>query len=130
MELKAVRDIKDITIYMLQTYMLKIDTVNSIHFIYKDNKVYIKITTEVFNDDLIDLYKDVIKKTISKNEEKVIVKFKVDTVNIKGKKEEIYNVIRCSFGMPNETNILSLNCKEITELSYYFEVDNIDDLKL
>lgn len=129
MEVRAIRDIKDIFIFM-PTFMLKIDTANSIHFIYKDNKIYIKITTEVFNDDLVDLYKDIIKKTINENQEKVVIKFKVDTINIKGEKEEIFNYITCSFGIPDETNILSLNYNEITEISYYFEVDNIDDLKL
>ena len=50
-EYRAIKDYSYIEILIGDTYM-KLDTTNSISFIYKDGNVYIKISSEVFTDDM------------------------------------------------------------------------------
>ena len=64
-EYRAIKDYSYIEMIIGDTYM-KLDTTNSISFIYKDGNIYIKISSEVFTDDMIELHKDIIKRTLEK----------------------------------------------------------------
>ena len=132
MELNKYRAIKDysyIEILIGDTYM-KLDTTNSISFIYKDGNVFIKISSEVFTDDMIKLHKDIIKRTLEKEDYYIRVKFIVNEINARGDRMTKENIIHCSFGIPNDVIILDINYSEIPSIDYYFKVNDINDLNL
>lgn len=128
-EYRAIKDYSYIEILIGDTYM-KLDTTNSISFIYKDEDVYIKISSEVFTDDMIELHKDIIKRTLEKEDCYIRVKFVVNEINTCGNKISKENIIDCSFGIPNDIIILDINYSEIPSIDYYFKVNDINDLNL
>lgn len=109
---------------------MKLDVTNSTSFIYKDEYIYIKISSEVFTDDMIELHKDIIKRTLEKDDCHIKVKFVVNEINTHGDRITKENIIDCSFGIPNDINILEINYGEITSIDYYFKVNDINDLNL
>ena len=128
-EYRAIKDYSYIEILIGDTYM-KLDTTNSINFIYKDGNVYIKISSEVFTDDMIKLHKDIIKRTLEKEDYYIRVKFIVNEINARGDRMTKENVIQCSFGIPNDVIILDINYSEIASIDYYFKVNDINELNL
>ena len=128
-EYRAIKDYSYIEILIGDTYM-KLDTTNSINFIYKDGNVYIKISSEVFTDDMIKLHKDIIKRTLEKEDYYIRVKFIVNEINAYGDKIAKENTIYCSFGIPNDIIILNINYSEIASIDYYFKVNDINELNL
>lgn len=128
-EYRAIKDYDYIEIIIGDTY-LKLDSSNSINFIYKDGDIFIKISSEVFSDDMIQLYKDIIKMTLDDKEYYISIKFNIIEINTKGKEVVKKNIIHCSFGIPNDINILEINYGEITSIDYYFKVNDINDLNL
>ena len=128
-EYRAIKDYSYIEILIGDTYM-KLDTTNSISFIYKDGNVYIKISSEVFNDEMIELHKDIIKRTLEKEDYYIRVKFIVNEINAHGDKIAKENTIYCSFGIPNDIIILDINYSEIASIDYYFKVNDINELNL
>ena len=128
-EYRAIKDYSYIEMIIGDTYM-KLDTTNSINFIYKDGNVYIKISSEVFTDDMIKLHKDIIKRTLEKEDYYIRVKFIVNEINARGDRMTKENIIKCSFGIPNDVIILDINYSEIPSIDYYFKVNNINDLNL
>ena len=109
---------------------MKLDSSNSINFIYKDRDVFIKISSEVFSDDMIQLYKDAIKMTLDDKDYYISIKFNIIEINTKGKEVVKKNIIHCSFEIPNDINILEINYGEITSIDYYFKVKDINELNL
>ena len=128
-EYRAIKDYSYIEILVGDTYM-KLDTTNSISFIYKDGNVYIKISSEVFNDEMIKLHKDIIKRTLEKEDYYIRVKFIVNEINAHGDRMIKENIINCSFGIPNDIIILDINYSEIASIDYYFKVNDINELNL
>ena len=128
-EYRAIKDYSYIKILVGDTYM-KLDTTNSISFIYKDGNVYIKISSEVFTDDMIELHKDIIKRTLEKEDYYIRVKFIVNEINARGDRMTKENIIDCSFGIPNDIIILDINYSEIASIDYYFKVNDINELNL
>lgn len=128
-EYRAIKDYLYIKIFIDDTLM-KLDTTNSISFIYKDEDIYIKISSEVFTDDMIELHKDIIKRTLEKEDCHIRVEFVVNEINTHGDRIAKENIIDCSFGIPNDINILEINYGEITSIDYYFKVNDINDLNL
>ena len=128
-EYRAIKDYSYIEMIIGDTYM-KLDTTNSISFIYKDGNVYIKISSEVFTDDMIKLHKDIIKRTLEKEDYYIRVKFIVNEVNARCDRMTKENTIYCSFGIPNDIIILDINYSEIASIDYYFKVNDINDLNL
>ena len=128
-EYRAIKDYSYIEILIGDTYM-KLDTTNSISFIYKDENVYIKISSEVFTDDMIKLHKDIIKRTLEKEDYYIRVKFIVNEINARGDRMTKENIIDCSFGIPNDIIILDINYSEIASIDYYFKVNDINELNL
>ena len=128
-EYRAIKDYSYIEILIGDTYM-KLDTTNSISFIYKDGNVYIKISSEVFTDDMIKLHKDIIKRTLEKEDCHIRVEFIVNEVNTHGDRIAKENIIDCSFGIPNDVIILDINYSEIASIDYYFKVNDINELNL
>ena len=128
-EYRAIKDYSYIEILVGDTYM-KLDTTNSINFIYKDGNVYIKISSEVFTDDMIKLHKDIIKRTLEKEDYYIRVKFIVNEINARGDRMTKENTIDCSFGIPNDIIILDINYSEIASIDYYFKVNDINELNL
>ena len=128
-EYRAIKDYSYIEILIGDTYM-KLDTTNSINFIYKDGNVYIKISSEVFTDDMIKLHKDIIKRTLEKEDYYIRVKFIVNEINARGDRMTKENTIDCSFGIPNDIIILDINYSEIASIDYYFKVNDINELNL
>ena len=128
-EYRAIKDYSYIEILVGDTYM-KLDTTNSINFIYKDGNVYIKISSEVFTDEMIELHKDIIKRTLEKEDYYIRVKFIVNEINARGDRMTKENVIQCSFGIPNDVIILDINYSEIASIDYYFKVNDINELNL
>ena len=132
MELNKYRAIKDysyIKIFIDDTH-IKFDTTNSISFIYKDEDIYIKISSEVFTDYMIELHKDIIKRTLEKEDCHIRVEFIVNEINTHGDRIAKENIIDCSFGIPNDIIILDINYSEIPSIDYYFKVNDINDLNL
>ena len=109
---------------------MKLDVTNSTSFIYKDEYIYIKISSEVFTDDMIELHKDIIKRTLEKDDCHIRVEFIVNEINTHGDRIAKENIIDCSFGIPNDINILEINYGEITSIDYYFKVNDINELNL
>ena len=109
---------------------MKLDSSNSINFIYKDGDVFIKISSEVFSDDMIQLYKDIIKMTLDNVDYYISIKFNIIEINTKGKEIIKKNMIHCTLGIPNDINILEINYGEITSIDYYFKVKDINELNL
>ena len=109
---------------------MKLDSSNSINFIYKDRDIFIKISSEVFSDDMIQLYKDIIKMTLDDKDYYINIKFNIIEINEKRKEIINKNIIHCSFGVPNDINILEINYGEITSIDYYFKINDIDELNL
>lgn len=128
-EYRAIKDYSYIEILIGDTYM-KLDTTNSISFIYKDGNVYIKISSEVFTDDMIELHKDIIKRTLEKEDYYIRIKFIVNEINAHSDKIAKENIIDCSFGIPNDIIILDINYSEIASIDYYFKVNDINELNL
>ena len=128
-EYRAIKDYSYIEILIGDTYM-KLDTTNSISFIYKDGNVYIKISSEVFTDDMIKLHKDIIKRTLEKEDYYIRVKFIVNEINARSDRMTKENIINCSFGIPNDVIILDINYSEIASIDYYFKVNDINELNL
>ena len=128
-EYRAIKDYSYIEILIGDTYM-KLDATNSISFIYKDGNVYIKISSEVFTDEMIELHKNIIKRTLEKEDYYIKVKFIVNEINARGDRMTKENIIKCSFGIPNDVIILDINYSEIPSIDYYFKVNNINDLNL
>lgn len=128
-EYRAIKDYSYIEILIGDTYM-KLDTTNSISFIYKDGNVYIKISSEVFNDEMIELHKDIIKRTLEKEDYYIRIKFIVNELNAHGDRMTKENIIKCSFGIPNDVIILDINYSEIASIDYYFKVNDINELNL
>ena len=128
-EYRAIKDYSYIEILIGDTYM-KLDTTNSISFIYKDGNVYIKISSEVFTDDMIKLHKDIIKRTLEKEDYYIRVKFIVNEINARGDRMTKENTIHCSFSIPNDVIILDINYSEIASIDYYFKVNDINELNL
>ena len=128
-EYRAIKDYSYIEMIIGDTYM-KLDTTNSISFIYKDGNVYIKISSEVFTDDMIELHKDIIKRTLEKEDYYIRVKFIVNEINARGDRMTKENTIDCSFGIPNDVIILDINYSEIASIDYYFKVNDINELNL
>ena len=128
-EYRAIKEYDYIEIIVGDTY-LKLDSSNSINFIYKDGDVFIKISSEVFSDDMIELHKDIIKRTLEKEDYYIRVKFIVNEINARGDRMTKENTIYCSFGIPNDIIILDINYSEIASIDYYFKVNDINDLNL
>ena len=128
-EYRAIKDYSYIKIFIDDTLM-KLDATNSTSFIYKDNDIYIKISSEVFTDDVIELHKDIIKRTLEKEDCHIRVEFIVNEINTHGDRIAKENIINCSFGIPNDINILEINYGEIPSIDYYFKVNDINDLNL
>ena len=128
-EYRAIKEYDYIEIIVGDTY-LKLDSSNSINFIYKDGDVFIKISSEVFSDDMIQLYKDAIKMTLDDKDYYMSIKFNIIEINAKGKEVIKKNIIHCSFEIPNDINILEINYGETTSINYYFKVEDINDLNL
>ena len=128
-EYRAIKDYSYIEILIGDTYM-KLDATNSISFIYKDGNVYIKISSEVFTDEMIELHKNIIKRTLEKEDYYIKVKFIVNEINARGDRMTKENIIKCSFGIPNDVIILDINYSEIPSIDYYFKVNDINDLNL
>lgn len=128
-EYRAIKDYSYIKIFIDDTLM-KLDATNSTSFIYKDNDIYIKISSEVFTDDVIELHKDIIKRTLKKEDCHIRVEFIVNEINTHGDRIAKENIINCSFGIPNDINILEINYGEITSIDYYFKVKDINELNL
>ena len=126
---RAIKDYSYIEMIIGDTHM-KLDTTNSISFIYKDGNVYIKISSEVFNDEMIELHKDIIKRTLEKEDYYIRIKFIVNEINTYDNKISKENIIDCSFGIPNDIIILDINYSEIPSIDYYFKVNDINDLNL
>ena len=115
-EYRAIKDYDYIEIIIGDTY-LKLDSSNSINFIYKDGNIFIKISSEVFSDDMIQLYKDVIKMTLDDKDYYMSIKFNIIEINMKGKEVVKKNIIHCSFEIPNDINILEINYGETTSIN-------------
>ena len=128
-EYRVIKDYSYIKIFIDDIHM-KFDTTSSISFIYKDENIYIKISSEVFTDDMIELHKDIIKRTLEKEDCYIKVKFVVNEINTHGDRITKENIIDCSFGIPNDINILEINYGEITSIDYYFKVNDINELNL
>ena len=128
-EYRAIKDYSYIEILIGDTYM-KLDATNSISFIYKDGNVYIKISSEVFTDEMIELHKNIIKRTLEKEDYYIKVKFIVNEINARGDRMTKENIIKCSFGIPNDVIILDINYSEIPSIDYYFKVNDINELNL
>ena len=128
-EYRAIKDYSYIEILIGDTYM-KLDATNSISFIYKDGNVYIKISSEVFTDEMIELHKNIIKRTLEKEDYYIKVKFIVNEINARGDRMTKENIIKCSFGIPNDVIILDINYSEIASIDYYFKVNDINELNL
>ena len=128
-EYRAIKDYSYIEILVGDTYM-KLDATNSTSFIYKDNDIYIKISSEVFTDDVIELHKDIIKRTLEKEDCHIRVEFIVNEINARGDRMTKENIIHCSFGIPNDVIILDINYSEIASIDYYFKVNDINELNL
>ena len=128
-EYRVIKDYSYIKIFIDDIYM-KFDTTSSISFIYKDENVYIKISSEVFTDDMIELHKDIIKRTLEKEDCYIKVEFIVNEINTHGDRIAKENIIDCSFGIPNDIIILDINYSEIPSIDYYFKVNDINDLNL
>lgn len=128
-EYRAIKEYDYIEIIIGDTY-LKLDSSNSINFIYKDGDVFIKISSEVFSDDMIQLYKDIIKMTLDNVDYYISIKFNIIEINTKGKEVVKKNIIHCSLGIPNDINILEINYGEITSIDYYFKINDINELNL
>ncbi len=132
MDLNKYRVVKGydyIEIVIGNTY-LKLDSTNSTNFIYKDGCVFIKISSEIFTDDMIQLYKDIIKMTLDNIDCYISVKFNIIEADAKGKEAVKKNIIHCSLGMPNDINILEMIYGEITFIDYYFKINDINELNL
>ena len=78
-EYRAIKDYSYIEMIIGDTYM-KLDTTNSISFIYKDGNVYIKISSEVFNDEMIELHKDIILPNGEHNKKRTVIRVKLTEV--------------------------------------------------
>ena len=128
-EYRAIKKYDYIEIVIGDTY-LKLDTSYSINFIYKDGDVFIKISSEVFNDDTVQLYKDIIKMTLDGITYYIRVKFNIIEVDGKGKEIVKKNIIHCSLGIPNGINILEMIYSEIPSIDYYFKINDINELNL
>ncbi|WP_291631884.1 hypothetical protein [Clostridium sp.] len=128
-EYRAIKDYSYIKIFIDDTH-IKFDTTNSISFIYKDEDIYIKISSEVFTDDMIELHKDIIKRTLEKEDCHIRVEFIVNEINTHGNRIAKENIIDCSFGIPNDIIILDINYSEIASIDYYFKVNDINELNL
>ena len=79
---------------------------------------------------MIELHKDIIKRTLKKEDCCIRVKFIVNEINTHGDRITKENIVDCSFGIPNDITILDINYSEIASIDYYFKVNNINDLNL